>query len=106
MLHTHTHTHIYRLCSLLKERVSSFLALILPVLVSRLGSDEITEPSEEIRLQLLILLDQIIQTCTNEMAPYLDDILIILQHTIVDPYPEVKKVSCYIAHSHYSVSTL
>ena len=83
-----------RLCSWLQERVASFLPLIVPVLVSRLGSDEVTEPSEELRLQLLGLLDQIVQACSAEMAPYIDDMLLILQRTIVDPYPELKKVSC------------
>ena len=72
--------------------MSGALSLLLPVLVSRLGAEEVTEPSEELRLQLLSLLTTLVQACTAGMAPYLNDMITILQRTIVDPYPELKKV--------------
>ena len=77
----------------MQTQVIEFLPLLLPVLVSRLGSDEVTEPSEELRLQLLQLLSAVVKACAAGMAPYLDDMILILQRTIVDPYPELKKVS-------------
>ena len=79
-----------------------FLSLLLPVLVSRLGSEEVTEPSEELRLQLLCVLSAVVQACSSEMVPYIDDILVILQHTIVDPYPELKKVKHKLILSLYN----
>ena len=82
-----------RLCASMQHQVTDFLPLLLPVLVSRLGSEEVTEPSEELRLQLLCLLSSLVQACACGMAPYLDDMILILQRTIVDPYPELKKVS-------------
>lgn len=83
----------FRLCTSLQQQVTGCLALLLPVLVSRLGSEDITEPSEELRLQLLHLLSLVVQLSSVEMTPYLNDIILILQRTIVDPYPELKKVS-------------
>ena len=74
------------------EQLPGCLALLLPILVSRLGSGEVTEPSEELRLQLLCLLSSLVEAASSEMAPYLDDMILILQRTIVDPYPELKKV--------------
>ena len=53
---------------------------------------EITEPSEEIRLNLVTLLTSIVSISATGIAPYLNDLITILQRTIVDPYPEVKKV--------------
>lgn len=67
----------------------------MPVMVSRLGTENITEPSEELRLSLICLLRSILQTNSAGMGPYVNDVMLILQHTIVDPYPEVKKVSLY-----------
>ena len=59
------------------------------------GTPELTEPSEEIRLSLVTLLTSTVSLCGSGMAPYLTDMVTILQRTIVDPYPEVKKVlSC------------
>lgn len=75
--------------------MASSLALLLPVLVNRLGSDKLTEPSEELRLQLLQLLSSLVELFGAEMAPYLDDMLLILQNSVIDPYPELKKVRLF-----------
>lgn len=56
------------------------------------GNQEIVEPSEEIRLKLVTLLTSIVSMSASGMAPYLNDLITILQRTIIDPYPEVKKV--------------
>ena len=57
------------------------------------GTLEITEPSEEIRLNLVTFLTSIISQSAAAIGPYLNDLVTILQRTLVDPYPEVKKVS-------------
>jgi len=69
-----------------------FLPFIMPVLVARLGTQEVTESSEELRLSLVSLLSSFMDLCSSNMAPYLSDTVSILQRTIVDAYPEVKKV--------------
>ena len=74
------------------EDASVFLPLLLPVVVARLGTQEITEPSEELRLSLVTLLTSVVGLCKTHMSPYLNDMVLILQRTIVDPFPEVKKV--------------
>ena len=64
----------------------------MPVLVARLGTPEITESSEELRLVCVTYLSSILDICIAKVAPYLSDMISILQQTLVDPYPEVKKV--------------
>ncbi|XP_064635749.1 dynein axonemal assembly factor 5-like [Lineus longissimus] len=73
------------------------LPYIVPLLVQRLGQQEIIEASEEIRLDLVRLLGLIIGFAGKNNSVYLDDMMKILQRTIVDPYPEVKKESCKCA---------
>ena len=68
------------------------LAYVMPVLITRLGQQDITEPSEELRLQMMIMLTSFTDLCGSKMSPYLNDIVAILQRTLVDPYHEVKKV--------------
>ena len=76
-----------------------YLPLVVPVLAAKLGTPEITEPSEELRLKYVTYLSSVVGICAAKMAPYLSDMIAILQRTLVDPYPEVKKVSCvcYVA---------
>lgn len=67
--------------------------IIMLVICAYVGTQEITETSEEIRLNLVTFLTSIVSQCAADISPYLSDLIIILQNTIVDPYPEVKKVS-------------
>ena len=59
-----------------------FLQYILPTLVQRLGQQELVEPSEEIRLQLVGLLHSLVVLCGKKISPYVDDVAKILQRTI------------------------
>ena len=70
------------------------LPFVIPVLVQRLGQPEIVEVSEELRLNLVEFIHSVINLSGKYIAVYLDDLIQILQRTIVDPYPEVKKCSC------------
>ncbi|XP_013406264.1 dynein assembly factor 5, axonemal [Lingula anatina] len=70
------------------------LPYFMPVLVQRLGQQEIVEPSEEIRLQLVEICTLLVGKSKKKIAPYLDDMIKILIRTLMDPYPEVKKESC------------
>ncbi|XP_062607964.1 dynein axonemal assembly factor 5-like [Saccostrea cucullata] len=76
------------------EKADESLPYVMPVLVQRLGQQEITEPSEEIRLMLSEFLTQIVEFSGKKLSVYLDDIIRILQRTIIDPFPDVKKESC------------
>ncbi|XP_056631569.1 dynein axonemal assembly factor 5 isoform X1 [Diorhabda sublineata] len=73
-----------------------YLTYVFPVLVERLGSVEIIEESEEIRLQLLQLLEDIISKYNNtaQLVPFLNDSIIILSETVKDKYPVIKELSC------------
>ena len=79
------------------KRTSDFLPYVFPVFVQRLGQQEIVEPSEELRLELVVALSKIVQHSHKEVAGYLDDIIKILQRTIIDPFPELRKESCKCA---------
>ena len=72
------------------------LVSIVPSLVQRLGMNDIVEPSEEIRLKAVILLSDLCRVYPNgnRLALYLNEWVAILKRTIVDPYPEVRKLSC------------
>ena len=76
------------------ERPDDCLPYVMPVLVQRLGQQEVTEPSEEIRLMLAEFLTQIVEFSGKKLSVYLDDLVRILQRTILDPFPDVKKESC------------
>jgi dynein assembly factor 5 len=77
------------------EKLDEILALLLPTFVQRLGMNDITEPSEEIRLKSVALL---LELCRGKrLGLYLNEWISILKRTIVDPYPEVRKVSCELA---------
>ena len=66
--------------------------------MQRLGQEEIVEPSEELRLQIL---DDILMPCIEfsgkAIVGYLDELINILKKTILDPYAEVRKSSCKIS---------
>ncbi|XP_030201479.1 dynein assembly factor 5, axonemal [Gadus morhua] len=70
------------------------LVYLMPCLTQRLGGKEIIEPAEELRLSIMELLSLTVEVCGKQLAPYLDDMIKILQVTIVDPCPDVKRESC------------
>ncbi|XP_018576048.1 dynein assembly factor 5, axonemal [Anoplophora glabripennis] len=73
-----------------------YLTYLFPVLVERIGSVELIEESEEVRLQLLQLLNAIISKYSNtiKLKPFLNDCVIILAETVKDKYPAIKELSC------------
>ncbi|KAJ8319390.1 hypothetical protein KUTeg_004481 [Tegillarca granosa] len=73
------------------------LPYLIPVLVQRLGQQEIVETSEELRLMLVEMLTGIVERSGKKISLYVDDYVRILQRTIVDPFPDVKKESCKCA---------
>uniref|UniRef100_A0A7N8XPP7 Dynein axonemal assembly factor 5 n=1 Tax=Mastacembelus armatus TaxID=205130 RepID=A0A7N8XPP7_9TELE len=70
------------------------LAYLMPCLAQRLGDKEILEPAEELRLCAVEMLTLTVEVCGKHLAPYLNEMINILQRTIVDPFPEVKRESC------------
>lgn len=70
------------------------LPYLMPCLTQRLGDTEILEPAEELRLLTVEMLTLIVEVCGKHLAPYLNEMFTILQRTIVDPFPDVKRESC------------
>jgi dynein assembly factor 5 len=67
---------------------------IIPIMTKRLGSQELIEQSEEVRLKCIILLRAIISKYQDKLKSYFEDFVTILTRTVTDKYPNVKKESC------------
>ncbi|NXA38526.1 DAAF5 factor, partial [Eudromia elegans] len=76
------------------ERPAEALPIVLPALAQRLSPARSWEPCEELRLGLLQLLGLLLRRCGASMAPYLNDVVRILQATLLDDYAEVRRESC------------
>ncbi|KAJ3107040.1 HEAT repeat-containing protein 2 [Phlyctochytrium planicorne] len=79
------------------EDILPALPTIIPAYSARLGEQEIVEPSEEIRLQLVSSLILMVDKAGADFAPGVDETVKILVRILLDPYPEVKKESCKLA---------
>ncbi|NXU84086.1 DAAF5 factor, partial [Xiphorhynchus elegans] len=73
------------------------LPVLLPALAQRLSPPPGAEHSEELRLGLVQLLSLLLQRCGPAAAPYLGDIVRVLQATLLDHYAEVRRESCRCA---------
>lgn len=85
----------FSLCRFAKQVTDlwSFLPYIIPIVVQRLGQPEIAESCEELRLYLVELLCSVTEICGEKIGVYIDDMVKILQRTLVDPFHDVRKVS-------------
>ncbi|XP_068434331.1 dynein axonemal assembly factor 5-like [Clinocottus analis] len=70
------------------------LPYLMPCLAQRLREKELLEPAEELRLSAVEMLTLTVEVCGKHLAPYLTDVISILQRTIVDPFPDVRRESC------------
>ncbi|XP_077411849.1 dynein axonemal assembly factor 5 [Vanacampus margaritifer] len=70
------------------------LPYLMPCLAQRFGEKEILEPAEELRLSATEMLTLMVEVCGKQLAPYLNEMINILQRTVVDPFPDVKRESC------------
>ncbi|KAJ3355712.1 HEAT repeat-containing protein 2 [Entophlyctis luteolus] len=86
----------------------SVLPHLIPAISSRLAQPDIVEPSEEIRLLLVRLLLAIVEKTKQVFGPGVDETVKILNKTLTDPFPEVRKESCslIIALSNHTPQTL
>jgi hypothetical protein len=79
--------------------VGDALPLCLPTLLKRLvvtKSDTPCEPSEEVRLLLLLILSKFMTLASaNSVAPYLSTIVTIITAVAADNHPEIRKEACH-----------
>ena len=75
-------------------RPAEILPYLIPTIVTRLGNQEMIEAAEEIRLALVELMTKLIELTSKNLPPFLDDFILILQRTIVDPFADVRRESC------------
>lgn len=73
-----------------------YLTYIFPVIVERIGTVELVEESEEIRLYLVQFVQAVINRYANtrELKPFLNDIISILCESVKDKYPAIKETTC------------
>ena len=62
-------------------------------MVQRLGQPELVEPCEELRLYTVEMLRSVTELSGAKIGVYIDDMIKILQRTLVDPFHDVRKVS-------------
>ncbi|XP_036146880.1 dynein assembly factor 5, axonemal [Monomorium pharaonis] len=67
---------------------------IIPIMSRRLSTQELIEPSEEVRLKCISLLRTIILKYKDLLMQYIQDVTGILARTVMDNCPNVKKESC------------
>lgn len=70
------------------------LPYLVPCLAQRFGEKEILEPAEELRLSATEMLTLTVEVCGKQLAPYLNEMIDILQRTLLDPFSDVKRESC------------
>lgn len=73
-----------------------YLTYVFPVIVERIGTPEIVEESEELRLKMIQFMIEVIKlySRTEYLIPFLNDIIEVLVHSLVDKYPKVKHSCC------------
>ncbi|KAF4528015.1 hypothetical protein B566_EDAN002198 [Ephemera danica] len=76
------------------QTFDNYLPYIIKVILKRIGSNEVAEPSEEVRLSLISLLNKIIIKSGQSIFPYNDDIIKIICKCLEDSYPLIKIESC------------
>eukprot|EP00111_Clytia_hemisphaerica_P003015 TCONS_00008591-protein len=84
--------------------LDNYHAYIIPTIKQRLTADEEPEPTEEIRLLLVETLRILIDLAGEQTAAFIDDHVNILQKTLVDSFPDVRKESCQCVRRLYEVS--
>lgn len=73
-----------------------YLSYVFPVFVERVGTPELVEPSEEVRLRIVDCLNEIIKKYSDSkcLMPFYNQFVTILCETLKDRFPEVKNASC------------
>ena len=85
------------LAALPDSDVASSLAHVMPAVTSRLGGAVVAEGAEELRLQLLQLVQAQVPRCGAMLAPHLPELVQVLVASFADPFPDAKKEGCALA---------
>ena len=64
-------------------------------MMSRIGTPEIIESSEEVRLNLFELFVTLLARSREAITPYIDDCAQLLKRGYSDPFAEINKVRIY-----------
>jgi len=74
--------------------VSGMLPFLMPVMVERLGSEKVQEPSEEVRAALVGLMRDVLLQCKELLRPHIHEVGAIALGCCRDTHPEVIKGLC------------
>ncbi len=70
------------------------LSFLVPLIHKRIGTEEVLETSEEIRLLHVKLMKVLISNHKRNVCPFLEETVRILVNCVNDQYPELKKETC------------
>ena len=73
---------------------SGALPFLMPVMVERLGTEKVTEPSEDVRAALVMLMRDVLLRCKKLVRPYIAEVGAIALGCARDNHPEVIKGLC------------
>ena len=76
--------------------VAHVLPVAVPCLLHRMGSIPTEEPSEEVRLLLMLVLGRLVSLLPKNVGAYMDAIQTILECALMDVNPAVRKEACTI----------
>ena len=75
------------------EKIRSLFSNLIQLLSRKLSTEDEYEPSEEVRLKMLDLLSSLLESYSQDMVVYADDLIDILHQTIQDDCPSIKRKS-------------
>lgn len=64
--------------------------VIIPGILARMNKIPYAEPSEEVRIEFLELLEQVLQKSPDQFYPQLSDVAVMLSKIILDANPDMK----------------
>lgn len=64
--------------------------VIIPGIVARMNKTPYPEPSEEVRIEFLELLDQLLEKDSHQFLPQLSDVAVMISKILLDGNPEMK----------------
>lgn len=74
------------------EDLYQFLPSLMPFYTVRLAQITVVEPSEEIRLQMMKILNQLVLKTSESFTPFVEDTVHVLTRTCQDSFQDIRKV--------------
>jgi len=85
------------LAALPDAALADSLMHVIPAVTARIGGTPVAEGAEELRLQLLQMIQALVPRCAAALSVHLPELVQILVASFADAFPDAKKEGCAIA---------